>query len=141
MCRGPPRTVYWFAPREYGVRRKRRPKAEAGEVAEQLLDKAVSTAGRDLKLAREQAELARRGMLKFNVRLDWSRKRFDCHGCKRLIVPGVNARVRLAGGGQKGIRLTCLECGHGNRKGIVRTPSFNILHRGSENSLRNRYKW
>jgi len=101
------------------VRRKRRPKAEAGEVAEQLLEKAVSTAGRDLRLAREQAELARRVMLKFNVRLDWSRKRFYCHGCKRLIVPGVNARVRLAGGGQKVLRLTCLECGHVNRKVIV----------------------
>jgi RNase P subunit RPR2 len=93
------------------VRRKRRPKAEAGEVAEELLEKAVSTAGRDLKLARV--------MLKFNVRLDWSRKRFYCHGCKRLIVPGVNARVRLAGGGQKVLRLTCLECGHVNRKVIV----------------------
>jgi len=101
------------------VRRKRRPKAEAGEVAEELLQKAVSTAGRDLKLAGEQAELARRVMLKFNVRLDWSLKRFYCHGCKRLIVPGVNARVRLAGGGQKVLRLTCLECGHVNRKVIV----------------------
>ena len=102
------------------MRRKRRPKAEAGEVAEELLQKAVSTAGRDPNLAGEQAELARRVMLKFNVRLDWSLKRFYCHGCKRLIVPGVNARVRLAGGGQRVLRLTCLECGHVNRKVIVR---------------------
>src|SRR5712692_4717080 len=51
-------TVYWLAPRESGVRRKRRPKAEAGEVVQELLEKAVSTAGRDLKLAGEQAELA-----------------------------------------------------------------------------------
>jgi len=102
------------------VRRKRRPKAEAGKVAEELLERAVSTAGRDPKLAGEQAELARGVMLKFNVRLDGSRERFHCYGCKRLGVPGVNARVRLAGGGQKVLRLTCLECGHANRKVIAR---------------------
>src|SRR5438309_10380270 len=120
MWRSPQRTGYWFAHRESGVRRKRRPKAEAGKVAEELLARAVSTAGRDPKLAGEQAELARRVMLKFNVRLDWSRKRFYCHGCKRLIVPGVNARVRLAGGGRKVLGLTGVECGHGTREVMAR---------------------
>ena len=37
-------------------------------------------------------------MLKFNVRYDWSLKRFFCHGCKGLLYPGVNARVRLGPG-------------------------------------------
>ncbi len=99
--------------------RRKRPKAEATEVATELIEKAASTARVDLNLARQQAELARRLMLRFNVRLEWPLKRFYCHGCKRLIVPGVNARVRLAGAGQKVLRLTCLECGHVNRKIIA----------------------
>ncbi len=98
------------------MRRGRKPKAEAAEVAKKMLETAVSTAGRDLSLAKEQAELARKIMLKFNVRFDWSLKRFYCHGCKRLIVPGVNARVRITGRGQGALRITCLECGHVNRK-------------------------
>ncbi len=102
------------------MRRKGRPKAEATEVATELLEKAASTARVDLNLARQQAELARRLMLRFNVRLEWPLKRFYCHGCKRLIVPGVNARARLAGGGQRILRITCLECGHINRKIIKR---------------------
>ena len=102
------------------MRRKGKPKAEAAEVAAELLKRAVSTAGSDLNLAREQAELARRLMLRFNVRLGWPLKRFYCHGCKRLIVPGVNARARLAGRGRRILRLTCLECGHINRKIIAK---------------------
>jgi len=101
------------------VRPKKKPKAEAAEVAETLVRRAVSTAGRDLTLARKQADLARDIMLKFNVRLGWPLKRFYCRGCKQLIVPGVNARVRLAGGGQKILRITCNECGHVNRKLIT----------------------
>jgi len=98
------------------VRRGRKPKAEPAEVAKRVLERAVLTAGSDPSLAKDQAELARRIMLKFNVRFDWSLKRFYCHGCKRLIVPGVNARVRLAGRGKRVLHVTCTDCGHVNRK-------------------------
>ncbi len=98
------------------VKRRRKPKAEAGEVAERLLALSLSEAGKNPELAKQQAALARKVMLRFNVRFGWELRRFYCHGCKKLMVPGVSARVRLAGGRPKMVRLTCLECGHVNRK-------------------------
>jgi len=83
-------------------------------VARNLIQAAVSTAGNDLGLAKEQAALARRIMLKFNIRYPWQLRRFYCHGCKELILPGVNARVRL--GPSKMLLVTCEDCGHVNRK-------------------------
>lgn len=54
-------------------------------------------------------------MLKYNIRIGWDLKRFYCHGCKGLMVPGVNARVRL----DKGMVLTtCGSCGRVNRKSL-----------------------
>lgn len=91
-------------------------KRDATEVAHTLLSSAVGKSIHDLEIAKKQQELARRVMLSFNVRLDYSMRRFICHGCKKLIVPGVNARVRLRGGKPRMLRVTCLECGHVNRK-------------------------
>ena len=54
-------------------------------------------------------------MLKYNIRFGWDLKRFYCHGCKQLIVPGVNARVRVAGGM---VLTTCASCGRVNRKSL-----------------------
>lgn len=52
-------------------------------------------------------------MLRYNVRFGWDLKRFFCHGCKQLIVPGVNATVRVEGGA---VLTTCASCGRVNRK-------------------------
>jgi RNase P subunit RPR2 len=101
-------------PSARGTLRKKEAKKEAAGIAKALIELAVVTATTDLSLAKEQASLARRIMLKFNIRYDWSLKRFYCHGCKGLIVPGVNARVRTVPG--KALVTTCDECGHVNRK-------------------------
>jgi RNase P subunit RPR2 len=98
------------------VRPRANAKADAADAAKSLIDQAVRTSASDLALAKMQAELARKVMLRYNVRLDYSRRRFICRGCKKLIVPGVNARVRLGHGKPFVIRITCLECGHTNRK-------------------------
>jgi len=88
-------------------------------MAKELLVLAIENSFSNLGLATEEAELARRLLLKFNIRFDWELRRYYCHGCKLLIVPGVNARVRL-GHGRKAIYLTCLGCGRVNRKIIGR---------------------
>ena len=80
-----------------------------------MLELSASTAHGDLDLAKEQAALARKLMLKYNIRFGWDLKRLYCHGCKELIVPGVNARVRLAGGM---VLTTCANCGRVNRKSL-----------------------
>ena len=91
-------------------------KADAAAAAKSLIDYSVKTAANDLPLARRQAELARKVLLRFNVKLDFSRRRFFCRGCKKLMVPGVNARVRLGHGRPPILHVTCLECGRVNRK-------------------------
>ena len=94
----------------------RRAKDDAAALVALLAKSAVDLSHTDMAMAKEQAALARRVKLKFNVRLDPSLTRYTCRGCKGLLVPGVNARVRLGHGKRTIIRVTCLECGRVNRK-------------------------
>jgi RNase P subunit RPR2 len=96
--------------------RKKEAKRQAAIVARTLVQLAVSTANEDLDLAKQQAGLARKLMLRYNISFDWNLRRFYCHGCKGLIVPGVNARVRVAKGT---ILTTCADCGRVNRKTLA----------------------
>ena len=95
---------------------RRAPKEDAAAIVRLLTESAVDLARTNPTIAKEQASLARKVKLKFNVRLDPSLTRFTCRGCKGLLVPGVNARVRLGHGKPTIIRVTCSECGHVNRK-------------------------
>lgn len=102
--------------------RSRRPRnEEAASVVRLLTESAVALSGSNPWLAKEQAALARKVKLRFNVRLDPSLRRFTCRGCKGLLVPGVNARVRLGHGKVTVLRVTCTDCGHVNRK-ILNRP-------------------
>ncbi|MDG6900705.1 MAG: hypothetical protein JRM80_01905 [Nitrososphaerota archaeon] len=94
----------------------RKNKGDAAALVAFLTKSAVDLSHTNPAMAREQAALARRVKLKFNVRLDPSLTRFTCRGCKGLLVPGVNARVRLGHGKQTVLRVTCADCGHVNRK-------------------------
>ena len=94
----------------------RRAREDAAALASFLTESAVTLSHTDPAMAKEQAALARRVKLRFNVRLDLSLKRFTCRGCKGLLVPGVNARVRLGHGKQTILRVTCADCGHVNRR-------------------------
>jgi len=91
--------------------------------ARTLLQLSVFTAYDDLELAKRQAALARKLMLRYNIRFGWNLRRFFCHGCKGLMVPGVNARVRLA---KSMILTTCANCGRVNRKSLA-VPSTRRL--------------
>ena len=95
---------------------RRGPREDAATIVRLLTESAVSLSHTNPSVAREQAALARKVKLKFNVRLDPSLARFTCRGCKGLLVPGVNARVRLGHGKTTIIRVTCAECGRVNRK-------------------------
>ena len=100
---------------------RRRPRQDATSIVRLLTESAVKLSHTDPKLAKEQAALARKVKLRFNVRLDSSLTRFTCRGCKGLLVPGVNARVRLGHGKNTVLRVTCLDCGRVNRKVIEET--------------------
>jgi ribonuclease P protein subunit RPR2 len=94
----------------------RKPKESAAALVKLLTESAVALSHTDPQTAREQAALARKVKLRFNVRLDPSLRAFTCRGCKGLLVPGVNARVRLGHGKPTIIRVTCTDCGRINRK-------------------------
>ena len=100
------------------MKARRGVKEDAAALVAFLTQSAVDLSHTDPDLAKEQAALARRVKLKFNVRLDPSLRGFTCRGCKGLLVPGVNARVRLGHGKTTIIRVTCADCGHVNRKVI-----------------------
>jgi ribonuclease P protein subunit RPR2 len=98
------------------VKRRGASKEDAAAIVRLLTESSVELAHTDMGLARRQAALARRVALRFNVRLIPSLRRFTCRGCKALLVPGVNARVRLGHGRPASIRVTCLDCGHVSRR-------------------------
>jgi RNase P subunit RPR2 len=108
--------VISFCTHPQGVKPRRAAKDDAAAIVRLLTESSVALAGTDMELARRQAALARRVMLRFNIRLDPSLKRFTCRGCKSLLVPGINARVRLGHGKPAAIRITCLDCGRVSRK-------------------------
>jgi len=103
------------------VKLRRTKKEDAASVVGLLTESAVILSHSNPVVAREQAALARKVKLRFNVRLDPSLTRFTCRGCKGLLVPGVNARVRLGHGKATVLRVTCADCGHVNRKIIKET--------------------
>jgi len=82
---------------------------------ERILQVALDLAYIDYETAKKEAALARRIALKYNVRLPFSLKRFFCHGCKQLIIPGLNCRVRFSRRAHM-LRMTCLMCGHTYRR-------------------------
>ena len=102
------------------MKTRRGAKDDAAALVSFLTESAVALSHTNPDLAKEQAALARKVKLRFNVRLDPSLKRFTCRGCKGLLVPGVNARVRLGHGKDTILRVTCTDCGHVNRKVIER---------------------
>ena len=97
------------------------PRDDAPSIVRLLTESAVSLSHTNPAVAREQAALARKVKLRFNVRLDPSLTRFTCRGCKGLLVPGVNARVRLGHGKETIIRVTCSDCGRVNRRVLKET--------------------
>jgi RNase P subunit RPR2 len=104
--------------------KKKESKADATKMARELLQLAIRNSASNLVLAKRQAALARKLLLRFNIRLDWRLRKYYCRGCKQLLVPGLNARVRL-GHGKTIIRVTCNECGFMNRR-IVPKAGLNI---------------
>jgi len=81
-----------------------------------LLKNALETAKLDADLAQKQAMLAKKISTKFRVRLPYEIRQLYCKKCKRFIVPGVTARVRIGRANVKAVRITCLKCGHLYRK-------------------------
>lgn len=93
----------------------RRLRGEARRIASErirtLFQLALKTYREDLELANRYVALARAIGMQNRVRVPREYRGLVCRRCKRLIVPGFNARVRLQRGRANHLVVTCLECG------------------------------
>jgi ribonuclease P protein subunit RPR2 len=68
-------------------------------------------------LAQRYVEIAKRIAMRTRLHLPREYRLHVCKHCKRFIVPGANARVRLQPRREPHVAITCLHCG-----GIMRIP-------------------
>ena len=81
-----------------------------------LIQNALSNARSNPELAERQASLAKKLSTKYRVRMPYDLRMNFCKKCKKFIVPGFTARIRLGRSDVKSIRITCKFCNHTYRK-------------------------
>lgn len=86
------------------------------ERMEILIKNAMSNAKSNPELAERQATLAKRLCTKYRIRMPYELRVNYCKKCKKFIVPGFTARVRIGRSNVKSIRITCSFCNHTYRK-------------------------
>jgi ribonuclease P protein subunit RPR2 len=93
-----------------------------------LIKNALTNARSNPELAERQASLAKRLSTKYRVRMPYELRMNFCKKCKKFIVPGFTARIRLGRSTVKSIRITCGFCNHTYRKIIKnKIPKVNDL--------------
>ncbi|MCK4223307.1 hypothetical protein KAX01_03330 [Candidatus Bathyarchaeota archaeon] len=68
-------------------------------------------ASENRELSEDYAEVARRISMAARIRIPRENRRWICRGCKRLILPGVNCRVRIQKRREPHLVITCNYCG------------------------------
>ncbi|MGH9992810.1 MAG: ribonuclease P protein component 4 [Nitrososphaera sp.] len=96
------------------MKKRERLKVLARERVDLLTASALKERNQDL--AKKQARLAKKIAMRFRLRLPYGIRQLYCKRCKLFIIPGRSARVRMGRSNTKGIRITCLKCGHVYRK-------------------------
>ena len=101
-------------PNKAYVKRQQLMQSAAQERVEDLFQRAQTTHASDPELANRYVDLARKIAMGTKITIPRKLKRSVCHGCKKLLVPGVNMRSRLHSKRHYGLyrSMTCLSCGH-----------------------------
>jgi ribonuclease P protein subunit RPR2 len=87
-------------------------KERAKKQVEAMLEFALDWASVDINRSEKTLEAAMRIWKKHNLRDYPTFKRyFYCHECKRMLIPGRSAKVRLRPGKVPRIIISCLKCG------------------------------
>ncbi|HJW19295.1 MAG: ribonuclease P protein component 4 [Nitrosotalea sp.] len=81
-----------------------------------LIKNAMLNVRSNPELAERQAILAKRLCTKYRIRMPYELKMNYCKKCKKFIVPGFTARIRMGRSDIKSIRITCSFCNHTYRK-------------------------
>jgi len=85
-----------------------------------LLELAKTVFSKDRELAQRYVEIALNIAKRMRVKVPLTYKMFICKRCKRLLIPGINCRVRIRQRREPHIVITCLECRHIMRRPIKR---------------------
>jgi len=81
-----------------------------------LIKNAMLNVRSNPELAERQAILAKRLCTKYRIRMPYELKMNYCKKCKKFIVPGFTAKIRMGRSDIKSIRITCSFCNHTYRK-------------------------
>ena len=101
-------------PNKAYMKRQQLMQRAAQERVEDLFRRAQVIHSSDPELANRYVTLARKIAMGTKISIPRKMKRKICHGCKELLVPGVNMRSRLHSKRHYGLyrSVTCLSCGH-----------------------------
>lgn len=81
-----------------------------------LFSNAMYYASINPEISRKQLKVARRILLKFNIRMPYPDKLFFCRKCKSPLLIGVDSKVRIVNSPKLHIRVSCLKCGNVYKK-------------------------
>jgi len=98
-----------------------RDKQLAEESISRLFELAIKTIDENPKLAQRYVQLARAVGMRTKTRIPRKYRNLICKGCKNLIIPGLNSRIRLQSRREPHIVITCLKCGKIKRIPLKRT--------------------
>ncbi|MBD3230702.1 MAG: ribonuclease P [Candidatus Lokiarchaeota archaeon] len=65
---------------------------------------------KDMELANRYLEIARNIGMRCKVRIPRNKKILICKNCKKLLIPGKTARVRVRNNKKTHVTITCIEC-------------------------------
>jgi RNase P subunit RPR2 len=79
-----------------------------------LMKRAIEIASKNQELADHYVDLCRRYSMAAKEPIPQEYKKLICHGCKKLMIPGVTCRTRFHSAKGRGSRyiITCLRCNH-----------------------------
>lgn len=77
-----------------------------------VVDNALGYSKFNEEAANVQAQLAKKIAMRVRLKLRYEIRQLFCKKCKYFIIPGRSSRVRIGRFRVKGIRITCLRCGH-----------------------------
>ncbi len=80
-----------------------------------LFDLAIRSLPEDPQRAQHYVVHARKLGMRYKVRIPVQFRQVICRHCKQLIVPGVNARVRISQCREPHVVISCMPCGGYNR--------------------------
>lgn len=91
-------------------RRREANRQIASERMRILFEMADEVLRKDPQLAQRYVGLARKMGMRYKVRIPVEYRHRICKGCKSLLKPGVNCRVRLQRDREPHVVITCLNC-------------------------------